>query len=405
MVDDRTESYSRPRPTAGGSVNGWLVAILLIAVAALYLQVNGYWPQPLLDPNSTPREVTPRGNLAEDEQATIQLFRAVNQSVVHITTTAMERDYRMNPTEVPKSSGSGFVWDSKGYVVTNYHVIRDARTGDGKINVVLFNSVTYPATVVGANAASDLAVLKINAPPRDLKPIPIGESAHLQVGQKVFAIGSPFSLDQSLTTGIVSGLGREIRSMGGGTLKDVIQVNAAINPGNSGGPLMDSAGRLIGVTTAIVSENHEFSGLGFAIPVDTVNSIVPQLISSGSTEPPSLGLTLFRDDQTEILRQAVLRQRGAPPLKEGVLVAGVWRGGGAEAAGIRQTQQTFGGFILGDLITAIDGTPVRTTKAVEELVSKKKVGDVVRLTIERGGRTLEVPVTLRPQPIEDTDSE
>jgi S1-C subfamily serine protease len=403
MVDDRTETYSRPRPTAGGSVNGWLVAILLIAVAALFLQVNGLWPQPLLDPNSAPREVTPRGNLAEDEQATIQLFRSVNQSVVHITTTVMERDYRMNPAEVPKSSGSGFVWNSKGYVVTNYHVIREARVSDGKINVVLYNSVTYPANVVGTSAASDLAVLKINAPPRDLKPIPIGESAHLQVGQKVFAIGSPFSLDQSLTTGIISGLGREIRSEGGATLKDVIQVNAAINPGNSGGPLLDSAGRLIGVTTAILSANHEFSGLGFAIPVDTVNSIVPQLISSGSTEPAALGLTLFRDDQTEILRQAVLRQRGT--LKEGVLVSSVWPGGAAEAAGIHPTQQTFGGIVLGDLITAIDGTPVPTTKAVESVVSKKKVGDVVRLTIERGGRTLEAAVTLRPQPIEDSGSE
>jgi S1-C subfamily serine protease len=392
MVGDRPETYSRSGPSAGGSVNGWLVAILLILVAALYLQFNGLWPQPLLDPNAKPRAVTPRGNLAEDEQATIELFKSVNQSVVHITTSAISGDYRLNPTEVPKGSGSGFVWDSKGYIVTNYHVIRAARSSDGKINVVLYNNVTYPAEVVGASAGLDLAVLKINAPAKDLKPISVGKSSDLQVGQKVFAIGSPFSFDQSLTTGIVSGLGREIRSAGGDILKDVIQVNAAINPGNSGGPLLDSAGRLIGVTTAILSDTGNFSGLGFAIPVDTVNSVVPQLIQSGSTEPPALGLDLFRDDQAAIIRQ----QTNA---KDGVFVMNVWLGGAAEAAGVRPARKAFNGIVLGDLITAIDGTPTPDTKAVVQIVSQKKVGDVVHLTIDRGGTTVDLPVTLRPQPI------
>ena len=312
MAQDRPETYMRPGPSAGGSVNGWLVAILLILMAALYLQVNGMWPQPLLDPNASQRVVTARGNLAEDEKSTIDLFKSANQSVVHIT-TSVTRDFRMNPTEVPAGSGSGFIWDNKGYIVTNYHVIRAARRGDGKINVVLSNSQTYPAEVVGVNPGSDLAVLKIKAPVDDLKPIPIGRSSDLQVGQKVFAIGSPFSLDQSLTTGIVSGLGREIPSAGGDMLKDVIQVNAAINPGNSGGPLLDSAGRLIGVTTAILSETGEFSGLGFAIPVDTVNTVVPQLIQSGTTEPPALGLSLFRDDQTAILRERGYIKAGGGP--------------------------------------------------------------------------------------------
>jgi S1-C subfamily serine protease len=394
MVEDRdpSASYSRPGPTAGGSVNGWLVAVLLILVAALYLQVNGLWPQPLFDPNAAPREVTPRGNLAEDEQATIQLFRAVNQSVVHITTSAVVQNFRMNPTEMPQGSGSGFIWDSRGYVVTNYHVIRDARRNGGKEKVVLYNSVTYPAEVVGVNPGSDLAILKINAPARELKPIPIGKSDDLQVGQKVFAIGSPFSLDQSLTTGIISGLGREIKSEGGETIKDAIQVNAAINPGNSGGPLLDSAGRLIGVTTAIVSPSGAFSGLGFAIPVDTVNSVVPQLIRSGTTEPPSLGLSLVRDELT-----TRLRERGIIKY-DGVLVGDVWPGGGAEAAGIQPTQQTLVGIAWGDLITAIDGKPVHDVKTVAQMVAQKKVGDVMTLTIEREGRTLPVPVTLRPQP-------
>lgn len=387
----------RSGPSAGGSVNGWLVAILLILVAALYLQFNGLWPQPLLDPHATPREVTPRGNLAEDEQATIELFKSVNKSVVHITTSAMGRDFRMNPTEVPAGSGSGFIWDNKGYIVTNYHVIRAARRGDGKINVVLYDSQTLPAEVVGVNPGSDLAVLKVKAAVGELKAIPIGKSSDLQVGQKVFAIGSPFSLDQSLSTGIVSGLGREIRSAGGEILKDVIQVNAAINPGNSGGPLLDSAGRLIGVTTAILSETGQFSGLGFAIPVDTVNAVVPQLIQSGTTEPPALGLSLLRDDQT-----AILRERGYIKA-EGVLVADVTPGGGAEAAGIRPTRRTWEGIILGDLITQIDGKPTPNAQAVAQIIAQKKVGDVVHVTLDRGGKSLEADVTLRPQPIESDE--
>src|SRR5579862_6537188 len=284
MAEDNSPLFSRPAPSSGGTVSGWLVAILLILFAALYLQMSGLWPRPLLDPSASMRPVTPRGDLAEDEKSTIELFKAVHQSVVHITTsTSVVQDYRMNPVDVPLGSGSGIVWDQNGYIVTNYHVIRDARLQrGGKIRVVLSNGTTYLAEVVGGNPGSDLAVLKIKAPASDLKPIPIGNSDDLQVGQKVFAIGSPFSLDQSLTNGIISGLGREISSRAGTTIKDVIQVNAAINPGNSGGPLLDSAGRLIGVTTAIASETGSFSGLGFAIPVDTVNSVVTQLIRTGS---------------------------------------------------------------------------------------------------------------------------
>src|SRR5580704_5705498 len=338
-----------PRPTpngpsSGGTVNGWLVAILLIAFVALSLKLSGYWPQSLFDPSAGPREITPRGDLADDEKSTIAIFKKDNGSVVHITTSAVGEDFRMNPVEIPQGSGSGFVWDNKGYVVTNYHVVRDARPRrgghGGVIHVALPNSATsYSAQFVGGSSSTDLAVLKINAPASELKPIPIGRSDDLQIGQKVFAIGSPFSLNQSFTTGIVSGLGREIQSEGGQTIKDVIQVNAAINPGNSGGPLLDSAGRLIGVTTAIVSPSGAFSGIGFAIPVDTVNSIVPQLIQTGTMEPASLGVTLFRDDQTERLRQRKIVK------DEGVLVADVLAGGAAQAAGILPTQQTVDGGI------------------------------------------------------------
>jgi S1-C subfamily serine protease len=395
-------AFERPRPvsnapSSGGSVNGWLVAILLIAFVALYLKLAGFWPHSLLDAGAAPREITPRGDLADDEKSTIAIFKAVNGSVVHITTSAVVKDFRFNPVEVPRGSGSGFVWDSKGYIVTNYHVIREAlpnRRHGGIIHVSLPNVATsYSAELVGTSSSTDLAVLKITAPPGDLKPIPIGESDNLQIGQKVFAIGSPFSLNQSFTTGIVSGLGREIQSPGGQTIKDVIQVNAAINPGNSGGPLLDSAGRLIGVTTAIATDTGQFSGLGFAIPVDMVNSVVPRLIQSGSEEPPSLWLSLFRDDLTSELRKnGYLKEQGA-------LVADVWPGGGAEDAGIVPTRPTDdGSFVLGDLIVAIDGKPITEAKMVASIVGQKKSGDKVVLTVVRGGARRDVSVALKPRP-------
>jgi S1-C subfamily serine protease len=395
MVSERPRPSSNV-PSAGGSVSGWLVAILLIGFVALYLKLSGFWPHSLLDPGAEPRAITPRGDLAEDEKSTVALFKAVNGSVVHITTGAVGEDYRMNPVEIPQGSGSGFVWDNKGYVVTNYHVVRDAisRGRAGIIHVALPNVATnYSAEYVGGSSSTDLAVLKIGAPPGELKPIPIGRSDDLQIGQKVFAIGSPFSLNQSFTTGIVSALGREIQSPGGQTIRDVIQVDAAINPGNSGGPLLDSAGRLIGVTTAIASHTGEFSGLGFAIPVDLVNSVVPRLIQSGSEEPPTLGVSVFPDELVaDLQKKGVFKEPGA-------LVRDVWPGSGAEAAGIVATRQAgVGRYALGDLIVAIDGKPVTDNKAVADIVGHKKSGDTVALTVIRGGSRLNLSVTLRPRP-------
>jgi S1-C subfamily serine protease len=384
-------------------VNGWLVAILLIAFVALYLKMSGYWPHSLFDAGATPRAITPRGDLGEDEKSTIAIFKADNQSVVHITTSAVREDFRMNPVEVPQGSGSGFVWDNQGYIVTNFHVVRDARPRRGGpagiIHVALPDSATnYSAELVGVSASNDLAVLKINAPPGDLKPIPVGRSDDLQIGQKVFAIGSPFSLNQSFTSGIISGLGREMRSPSGQTIKDVIQVNAAINPGNSGGPLLDSAGRLIGVTTAIASTTGEFSGIGFAIPVDMVNSVVPRLIQGSSVEPPSLGISLFQENIT-----AALRKRG--DIKEqGVLVADVTPGGGAAEAGINPTRfGDDGNNEWGDLIVAIDGKPVTDFKALADVLLHKKSGDTVVLTVTRAGQKRDVTVTLHPRPAQADD--
>jgi S1-C subfamily serine protease len=392
MSQDRPNPFVRSGPSSGGAVNGWLVAILIILFAALYLQMSGLWPQPLFDPNAGARTVTPRGDLAEDEKSTIALFRAADQSVVHITTSVVRQRYQMDPLNIPLGSGSGIIWDQKGYIVTNYHVVRDARMNGGAIQVVLADSSSYPAQIVNVSRDADLAVLKINAPASKLKPIPIGKSSDLQVGQKVFAIGSPFSLDQTLTTGIVSGLGREIKTPSGATLKDAIQVSAPINPGNSGGALLDSAGRLIGVNAAILSGTGEFSGVGFAIPVDTVNSIVPELIRAPAAEPGALGVVPLRDDQTAMLRQAGVFK------EQGVAVRYVESGSAAEAAGILPLRQDIEGQFHIDLIVAVDGKPVHSVNDLVRILASKKAGDVVKLTIVRDNKRMDVSVTLTPRP-------
>ena len=395
MSEERPNPFVRQAPSTGGAVNGWLVAILIILFAALYLQMSGLWPQQLFDPNAAPRAVTPRGDLAEDEKSTIELFRAADQSVVHITTSVVRQRFQMDPMNIPLGSGSGIIWDNKGYIVTNYHVVQDARRNGGSIQVVLADSSSYPAEIVNVSKSADLAVLKINAPASKLKPIPIGKSSDLQVGQKVFAIGSPFSLDQSLTTGIVSGLGRQIQTPSGGVLKDAIQVSAPINPGNSGGALLDSAGRLIGVNAAILSHTGEFSGIGFAIPVDTVNAIVPELIRAPATEPAALGVVPLRDDQTARLRQAGIFR------EEGVGVRDLWPGSSAEAAGLLPLRQDADGQIHGDLIVAIDGKPVRTVNDLLQIIATKKAGDAVKLTIVRDAERMNLSVTLTRRPQAD----
>ncbi|HWN66203.1 MAG TPA: trypsin-like peptidase domain-containing protein, partial [Haliangium sp.] len=244
-------------------------------------------------PPSEPRAITARGDLAADEAANIELFRSVAPSVVHITNLKAGRDrMNLNVFEIPQGSGSGFLWDEQGHVVTNYHVIDKA----DRVAVTLYDNTVWPGTIVGAAKDKDLAVVKITAPLEKLRPISVGSSRELQVGQKVFAIGNPFGLDHTLTTGIISGLNREIRSISQRTIYDVIQTDAAINQGNSGGPLLDSAGRLIGINTAIYSPSGAFAGIGFAVPVDTVNRIVPQLVSSGRVVKPGLGISTLRPE-------------------------------------------------------------------------------------------------------------
>jgi len=337
-------------------------------------------PQPVVSQPVVPAPVTPRGNLAEDEQATIKLFATASPAVVHITTHALQRDFfSLNVMEIPQGTGTGFVWDEKGHIVTNMHVIEDADTA----NVALADHSTWSAKLVGVAPEKDLAVLKIDAPAERLPPLPVGSSHDLQVGQRAFAIGNPFGLDQTLTMGLISALGREIASRTGRPIKDVIQTDAAINPGNSGGPLLDSSGRLIGVTTAIYSPSGAYAGIGFAIPVDTVNWVVPELIANGKIIRPGLAITMAPDHWNERLDV------------KGVLILRVESGSTAAAAGLRSTRRDrFGDVTLGDIVVAVDAAPIRSTNDLLTAFEHHKVGDTVRLTVLRGKARVEVNVAL-----------
>ena len=251
--------------------------------------------------------------------------------------------------------------------------------------MTLADQSTWDATLVGAAPEKDLAVLRIDAPRRLLRPLQIGSSSDLEVGQEVFAIGNPFGLDQSLTTGVISALGREIDSRANQPIRDVIQTDAAINPGNSGGPLLDSGGRLIGVNTAIISPSGAYAGIGFAIPVDTVNWVVPELITHGRIERPTLGV--------ELASEQLMARLGL----EGALVVNVYRGSGAEAAGIEPTyRDPRGRVVLGDRIVAVDGQPVASRLDLVLLLERYRVGDRVTVALDRAGRRLEVEVELGP---------
>jgi S1-C subfamily serine protease len=324
--------------------------------------------------------VTARGDLAADERATIELFRASSPSVVYITSLAVRRDlFRLNVLEIPQGAGSGFLWDEAGHVITNYHVIQRADAAQ----VTLADRSVWDARLVGAAPEKDLAVLRIEAPSELLRPLPVGSSADLSVGQKVFAIGNPFGLDQTLTTGVISALGREIDSVGGVPIRDVIQTDAAINPGNSGGPLLDSAGRLVGVNTAIYSPSGAYAGIGFAIPVDTVRWVVPDLLAHGRVRRPALGVQLAA---AEVVRGWRL---------EGALVVDVVAGSGAERAGLRPTRRDARGrLLLGDLIVAVDGEPVASSGDLLLALERRRPGETVRVTVERDGARRDLPVTL-----------
>jgi|MudIll2142460700_1097286.scaffolds.fasta_scaffold49074_2 S1-C subfamily serine protease len=329
------------------------------------------------------RPAAARPDLDAEERQTITLFKDASRSVAFITTQVAQVDYwTRNVLEVPAGSGSGFVWDDRGHVVTNFHVVQDADSAK-----VTIGDAEYEATIVGYARDQDLAVLKIVAPRERLVPIRVGTSTDLQVGQKVYAIGNPFGLDFTLTTGIVSALGRTIQGVSGATIFDVVQTDAAINPGNSGGPLLDSAGRLIGVNTAIYSPSGASAGIGFAVPVDTVSRIIPELVAHGRVIRPILGV-----DLDERLSAYVTRRLGV----EGVLLRGVARGGGAAAAGLEGTSVDRRGTVVpGDVVQDIDGKPVKSTSDLLGRLGSYRPGDTVTLTVWRDGKTRQVRVRLQ----------
>jgi S1-C subfamily serine protease len=382
-------TYEPTTPPARGptAATRWLAILLLIVAGGLVWVVLR--DRQRSEPSATatvpePRAITPRGELAGEEQSTIELYRQGSPSVVHVTSVDVRRSrLTLSEHEIPQGTGSGFVWDSNGHVVTNFHVIQHGTQAD----VTLNDNTVWKAKIVGVAEDKDLAVLKIEAPKDKLRPISVGTSSNLQVGQKVFAIGNPFGLDQTLTTGIISGLGREIQSVSRRPIRDVIQTDAAINPGNSGGPLLDSAGRLIGINTAIYSPSGAYAGIGFAVPVDTINLIVPELVSHGRVVRPGLGIYFAAEN---IARQLNLK---------GVLVLEVQPGGAADKAGLIGTQKgTNGRWVLGDVIVSMDSQPLTDVNDLYRELDKHKVGDTIALDVVRGGEKRQVKVTLQALP-------
>jgi len=332
-------------------------------------------------PQAEPRPVTSRPALYPDEQDTINLFKQSAPSVVFITTKHQQTDFFGRENEVEAGTGSGFVWDNDGHIVTNFHVIQGASSA----TVAFSDNEVYDADLVGVAPEHDMAVLRIH-PRRDLQPIPIGTSGDLQVGQRVYAIGNPFGLDHTLTTGVVSALGRMIRSVTNNPIPNVIQIDAAINPGNSGGPLLDSYGRLIGMNTAIYSPTGTNAGIGFAVPVDDINRVVPQLIRYGMVERASLGIM-----QNDKLSQLVQQRTNVP----GVAVSGVEPGSAAAAAGLRgMTRVPNGQVVIGDIVQKIDDTAVRTSDELFLALDKHKPGDQVTITLWRQGQVITKKVLL-----------
>ena len=365
----------------------YVLLLLLMSLGmmgtSLYLVIQSKQTRGIV--SAEPRSVTARGDLANDESSTIALFEQSSPSVVFITTLAhvpVRRNFFGFSSEVrtlPQGSGSGFIWDHDGHIVTNYHVIAQAesaviRTSDG---------MEYAAELIGSAPDQDLAVLRIDAPIGALSPLSLGTSNDLKVGQSTYAIGNPFGLDHTLTTGVISALDREMQSISGRTIFGVIQTDAAINPGNSGGPLLDSSGRLIGVNTAIESPSGAYAGIGFAVPVDTVNRIVPQLIRYGRAARPGLGVQLARP---HLAAQLGLK---------GALILGVMPQTAAAAAGLQPMHRGPQGRLkLGDVIISLDGQPIESGDDLIRLLDGRALGDVVSLGLRRDGAERSVKIAL-----------
>lgn len=357
----------------------WLV-VILVFIWLLYPVVE----RTIIRFQAEPRAVTPRGNLAEDEQSTIAIFEQASPSVVFISTSQRVRNYwTRNIMSVPRGTGSGFIWDSSGHIVTNNHVIQGASQATIRLN----DGRSYDAALVGTSPTHDLAVLRIDVrfdlPP----PVPIGTSGDLKVGQKVFAIGNPFGLDYTLTSGLVSALNRSLATDNQIPIDNLIQTDAAINPGNSGGPLLDSAGRLIGINTAIYSPSGAYAGIGFAVPVDIVNKVVPQLIQHGKYIRPSLGVSV---DQN--LNEKVVAQLGV----KGVAILAIDDNSTAQLAGLAPIKvNRYGQILSGDIITAIDGKAIDDVNSLLATLDDYSIGDEIVIEYVRNNTKSTVPAVLK----------
>ncbi len=318
-----------------------------------------------------------------DEENNIEIFKRSSPSVVHITNSRLVRSfYSLNPQEVPQGTGTGFIWNQEGYIVTNFHVIQQANV----VTVTLQDGTSYEAVPVGSDPDKDLAVLRINVAEPALSPIILGDSSLLEVGRKVIAIGNPFGLDTTMTVGVVSALGREIDSISRRKIRDVIQTDAAINPGNSGGPLLNSLGQLVGVNTAIYSPSGVNSGIGFAIPVNTVKRIVPELITFGRVQTPILGITHI--PQPDYYRELW----GI----EGVIVMDVVPGADPAQVGMRGLRRVQRGRIqLGDVIFEIDGESVSNEDDYANIMEQHRAGDVVNIKTRRDNRVMNYDIELK----------
>jgi len=355
--------------------------LLIAALLVLTLLVLDPWNNSAN--HAAARDLSQRGPLTENEQHTISLFEDASQSVAYITTLARGLTPSMQLAEVPRGTGSGFIWDKQGHIITNYHVIR----GGSSANVVLHDQSNYSAELVGTSPNHDLAVLRIDAEPGQLRPIPLGSGQDLAVGQAAYVIGNPFGLDQTLTTGVISALGRRIESASGQPIDNVIQTDAAVNPGNSGGPLLDSAGRLIGVNTAIASPSGTFAGVGFAVPADTVNRVASQIIRTGEYTPPRIGVRTNEQLSRRILQRFDLK---------GVLVLAVEPGSPADQVGLQETTIRPGRQVeLGDVIQKFDGQPVETVEDLYLALDNRRSGQTVTITYYRDGETRTTEIQLQ----------
>lgn len=366
----------------------------LIVLALLSVPFLGGCGQTVAQPQSTASPgITESGQVAEntgskkptrtlnsDEQQVIQHFEKLSPSVVFVTNLGVRRvGFSRDITSIPQGTGSGFVWDASGTIITNFHVVRGAQD----VEVTLADGSVWKAKPIGFEPEKDLAVIKIDAPADKLSPIPIGTSSDLKVGQSVMAIGNPFGLDHTLTTGIISGLDREIRSPTKHPIQGVIQTDAAINPGNSGGPLLDSNGRLIGMNTAIFSPSGAYAGIGFAVPVDTIGRMVPEILKFGKVTKPGIGVS--------IASRAVTRRLNI----DGVLILSITPGSPAENIGLQPTRRApHGGVVLGDILIRVDGQKLKDVDDLFRYLDRKEVGDKVTLEYLREQEVKKAEVTL-----------